>query len=129
MIRIILALLLVNPIFVIGCGTTNSSKSNNIASHKWWSKKPSTKVTNAIVNLVIDTNSGNCIYVDDVGKTSVRKFYFTSNGKTPLPTSEVGARRFTIFIEGDKRYTKDIAVDKILSALDEAEFRDGPGNK
>lgn len=121
--KVLIALFFTLASCFIGCGTSNTSKTNEIINHKWWNKKPSSKVVNSIINLVVDTNSGHCVYVDDQGKTSVRKFF----GNTPMPTSEIGPRRFIVFVEGEKRYTKEIATQKILTALDNVEFRDGSG--
>lgn len=108
-----------------------ASPTEKVANCEWWSKKLAEDQVVAIAKLIASTNSGNVLWIDDTGAFGViplRRYSGIDRSMwVHAADVNIGKRRFPVIVNGAKRPTTDEAMSTLLSAVEAAEFRDGPG--
>lgn len=108
-----------------------ASPVEKVANCEWWSKRLAEDQVTAIAKQIASTNSGNVIWIDDTGACGViplRRYSGIDRSMwVHAADVNIGKRRFPVVVNGAKRPTIDDAMSDLLSAVEAAEFRDGPG--
>lgn len=129
--------LLVVTLISAGCWAGKSDRIGEIAAHKWWRKPPSRAQVEKLVQAIVKANEGMVVFFDADGRFKVIRDDGTifidgppGAGITIIRSpDEIGEPYGYVRIEGYRRFTRDDAIDSIISTLDHSEFRDGPAKK
>lgn len=99
-----------------------------VRRHGWWKHSLTESALDQIIAAIIKSNSGFWAYIRQDGKIDIREDLSDyAHGQHDTPDGWNGWNVIYIKIQGGKRFDKLGVLRTMVSELDSAEFKNGPG--
>jgi hypothetical protein len=101
--------------------------AQKILGHKWWKQPPTREQLDQIVSMIVATNKGAAIFIDDVCHIGKSTYHDRDFGWMFIQPGDLAERRLRIVCRGIVRPDRGSVLRDLAAELDSCEYRDGAG--